>query len=223
MKTSKWIAAVAAAALIVGIAALVGCTKEQPPTDVSPPSVVNEPVSTEPSGGPTETLEGTMTVKGSDTIVHLATAWAEAMMDKHEGLDISVDGGGSGTGIAALINGTVDIATASRKIKDEEVTEAEGKGITPVEHVVARDGIAVVVNPENPVNEITMEDLAKIFTGQTTNWSAVGGNDQKIGVLSRESSSGTYAFFREHVMDDEDYTTDAKLMPATSAIVEATA
>ncbi len=165
----------------------------------------------------------TARVKGSDTMVHLVTAWAEAFMAQNEEYYVSVDSGGSGAGIAALINGTVDIASASREMKDEEKQQAADKGPEPVEFVVARDGIAVIVHPHNPINELTMEQLSKIFTGAVTNWSAVGGKDQKISVLSRESSSGTYAFFREHVMGDQDYTTDAKLMPATSAIIEATA
>jgi len=172
------------------------------------------------SGG---ALAGTLNTKGSDTMVHLVTAWAEAFMGEHPDVEIAVDGGGSGTGIAALINGTVDIASASRQMKDEEKRQASDKGLEPVEFVVARDGIAVVVNPGNPVDELTMEQLSKIFTGAVTNWRAVGGKDQGISVLSRESSSGTYAFFREHVMSDQDYTVDAKLMPATSAIIEAAA
>ena len=165
----------------------------------------------------------TARVKGSDTMVHLVTAWAEAFMAENDDLYVSVDAGGSGAGIAALINGTIDIASASREMKQEEKQQASDKGPDPVEFVVARDGIAVVVHPDNPVNELTIEQLSKIYTGAITNWSAVGGRDREISVLSRESSSGTYAFFREHVMDDQDYTTDAKLMPATSAIIEATA
>ncbi len=165
----------------------------------------------------------TARVKGSDTMVHLVTAWAEAFMAENDDLYVSVDAGGSGAGIAALINGTIDIASASREMKQEEKQQASDKGPDPVEFVVARDGIAVVVHPDNPVNELTIEQLSKIYTGAITNWSAVGGNDRKVSILSRESSSGTYAFFREHVMGDQDYTTDAKLMPATSAIIEATA
>jgi len=165
----------------------------------------------------------TAKVKGSDTMVHLVTAWAEAFMAQNDELYVAVDGGGSGAGIAALINGTIDIASASREMKQEEKQQASDRGPEPVEFVVARDGIAVIVHPGNPVDELTVEQLSKIYTGAITNWSAVGGSDQKVSVLSRESSSGTYAFFREHVMDDQDYTTDAKLMPATSAIIEATA
>lgn len=161
-----------------------------------------------------------ITIKGSDTMVHLVSTWAEDFMDNHEGADISVTGGGSGTGIAAMLNGTTDICAASREMKKQEVTMAEQKKITPVRYVVARDGIAVVVNPKNPVSTLTIEQLGKIFTGAYTNWNQIGGPDQPIIVLSRESSSGTYVFFQEHVLGKKDYTTDARLMPATSAIIQ---
>jgi len=164
---------------------------------------------------------GYITVKGSDTMVHLASSWAEAFMGKNKGVEVSVTGGGSGTGIAAMINGTTDICAASRKMKPKEIKMAEEKGITPVEHVVARDGIAVVVNPANPVSVMTIEQIGKIYTGAYTNWSQVGGPDKPIIVLSRESSSGTYVFFQEHVLNKADYTTRARLMPATSAIIQA--
>jgi len=161
-----------------------------------------------------------ITIKGSDTMVHLVSSWAEMFMKGNEGIDVSVTGGGSGTGIAALINGTTDICAASRKMKEKEIKLAEKQKITPVEHVVARDGIAVVVNPENPVKELTLDQLMKIFTGAYTNWSQVGGPDENILVLSRESSSGTYVFFQEHVLQKNDYTQKARLMPATSAIIQ---
>jgi phosphate transport system substrate-binding protein len=164
-----------------------------------------------------------VTIKGSDTMVHLVSTWAEDFMDNHKDADISVTGGGSGTGIAAMLNGTTDICAASRQMKKQEVTMAEQKKITPVRYVVARDGIAVVVNPKNPVGTLTIEQLGKIFTGAYTNWTQVGGPDKPIIVLSRESSSGTYVFFQEHVLGKKDYTTDARLMPATSAIIQATA
>jgi len=164
--------------------------------------------------------EGYITIKGSDTMVHLVSSWAEAFMDKHEGIEVSVTGGGSGTGIAAMINGTTDICAASRKMKDKEYQLAKERDITPVEHVVARDGIAVVVNPQNPVDSLTIEQLGTIFTGAVTNWAQVGGPDKPILVLSRESSSGTYVFFQEKVLNKKDYTTRARLMPATSAIIQ---
>jgi phosphate transport system substrate-binding protein len=204
------------AALVVTL--MTGCppkTEQAPTSAATPagPSGAAAPAGTE--------LEGSLNVTGSDTMVHLATAWAEAFMKEHPKVEIAVNGGGSGVGLTALIDGTTDIADASRQIKDEEKQTAAQKGVDPVETTVGRDGIAVVVNPENPISELTIEQLKKIFTGAVTSWKAVGGPDQPIGVLSRESSSGTYEFFREHVLNKEDYTTKARLMPATSAIIEA--
>lgn len=161
-----------------------------------------------------------ITVKGSDTMVHLASTWAEVFMEENPNIEVSVTGGGSGTGIAALLNGTTDICAASRKIKDKEKASAESKGIAAKEIVVARDGIAVVVNPSNPVSELSIEQIGKIFTGATPAWDGVGGKSAGIEVLSRESSSGTYVFFQKKVLNKKDYSPKAKLMPATSAIVQ---
>ena len=164
-----------------------------------------------------------ITVKGSDTMVHLVSTWAEVFMKENPGLEVSVTGGGSGTGIAALLNGTTDICAASRNIKEKETTLASQKGIAAKEIVVARDGIAVIVNPANPIAELTVEQIGKIFTGATTRWDQVGGQDEGIEILSRESSSGTYVFFQEKVLNKKDYAQKAKLMPATSAIVQSVA
>ena len=162
--------------------------------------------------------------KGSDTLVNLALAWAETYMEVYPQVRISVTGGGSGTGIAALINGTVDIANASRKIKTEEFEAADAQGAAPVELVVARDAIAVVVNPANPVERLTLPQLSDIYTGRTTNWQEVGGEDRPVVVLSRESNSGTYVYFLENVvrMGDKDsellFSPDALLMPSSEGI-----
>jgi len=161
-----------------------------------------------------------LTLKGSDTMVHLGSSWAESFMKQNPDIDMSVTGGGSGTGIAALLNGNADICMASRSIKAKEIKLAQKKGINPNEIVVARDGIAVVVNPENPADKLTIEQIGKIYTGQITNWNQVGGPDKDIIILSRESSSGTYVFFQEHVLKKQDYTPGARLMPATSAIIQ---
>ena len=161
-----------------------------------------------------------VTVKGSDTMVHLASSWAEAFMEAHPQIEVAVTGGGSGTGIAALLNGTTDICAASRKMKQKEKDLAAQKKIEPVEFVVARDGIAVVVNPANPIDALTLEQIRKIYTGAYTRWSQVDGPDEPIVVLSRESSSGTYVFFQEHVLQKKDYRQDARLMPATSSIIQ---
>ena len=172
-------------------------------------------------GKKTKSAESTfITIKGSDTMVHLASNWAEAYMNAHPGIDISVTGGGSGTGIAALLNGTTDICIASRKIKDKELTLAAEKGLQPNEIATARDGIAVVVHPANSVTTLSIEQIGKIYTGAYTNWKQLGGPDQRIIVLSRESSSGTYVFFQKRVMKKKDYTRNAMLMPSTSAIIQ---
>jgi phosphate transport system substrate-binding protein len=157
-----------------------------------------------------------VTIKGSDTMVNLATAWAEAFMELHPEALVSVTGGGSGTGISALINGTTDLANASRPMSDEEKAKVPGVK----EFAVAMDCITIVVNPRNPVSELTLDQLAQIYTGQETNWSAFGGVDHKISLLSRESSSGTYVFFQEHVLGKKDFSQDAKLLPAQNPVIE---
>ncbi len=161
---------------------------------------------------------------GSDTLVNLALAWAEAYMQIYPNVRISVTGGGSGTGIAGLINGTVDVANASRSMKDEEVAAAQGNGIEPIEFVVARDAIAVVVHPSNPVDGLTLEQISQIYTRRITNWQEVGGEDRPIVLLSRESNSGTYVYFLEHVIrlgnSDSDllFSPDTLLMPSSEGI-----
>ncbi len=163
--------------------------------------------------------------KGSDTIVNLALAWAEKYQSDHPDVRISVTGGGSGTGIAALVNGTVGIANASRKIKDEELAEAESKGVSPVEHIIARDAIAVIVNPENPVSELTLQQISDIYSGKITNWTGVGGEDRPIVKLSRETNSGTHVYFLETVLrmghkeDKTLFSMDTLLLPSSEGII----
>ncbi|GAB4545666.1 MAG: phosphate ABC transporter substrate-binding protein [Anaerolineales bacterium] len=163
--------------------------------------------------------------KGSDTIVNLALAWAEQYQNDHPDVRISVTGGGSGTGIAALLNGTVDIANASRQIKKEEIAEAQGKGIQPVEHIVARDAIAVIVNPQNPVNQLTLKQISEIYSGAVTNWKQVGGEDRPIVKLSRETNSGTHVYFLETVLrlgekkDKTLFSMDTLLLPSSEGII----
>jgi phosphate transport system substrate-binding protein len=174
--------------------------------------------------GSSPTSGQTIENKGSDTLVNLALAWAEAYMPAHPEVRISVTGGGSGTGIAAMINGTVDIANASRQMKPEEIAAAEANGISPVEFVVARDAIAVVVNPTNPVNQLTLQQISDIYTSEITNWRDVGGEDRPIVLLSRESNSGTYVYFLENVVrlgsKDSDllFSPDTLLMPSSEGI-----
>jgi phosphate transport system substrate-binding protein len=163
--------------------------------------------------------------KGSDTIVNLALAWAEFYQAQHPEVRISVTGGGSGTGIAALVNGTVDIANASRRIKDEEMQEALKNGIQPVEFIIARDAIAIIVHPDNPVDRLTLQQLSDIYSGKIANWQEVGGEDRPIVRLSRETNSGTHVYFLETVLrlGDKTNTTlfsmDTLLLPSSEGII----
>lgn len=210
MDLKRILASGLAIAMLAGTVALAGCAAQEETT-------------TEEDTAPQETaeLEGSITIQGSDTMLNISTAWSEAFMDANPGVDISVQGGGSGTGIASLLNGTVDFANASREMKEEELAEAEKLGIDPVEHKVAIDGIAVVVNPANKVEGLTMDQLGKIYRGEITNWSEVGGADMAIVLLSRDSSSGTYEYFKEEVVgEDAEYAASAKLLPSNQAIAD---
>ncbi len=153
--------------------------------------------------------------KGSDTLVNLALAWAEAYREVDPSVSIAVTGGGSGTGIAALINGTADIANASREMKADEIAAAQANGINPVEFKVAIDALAVIVNPENPVSQLTIGQLSDIFTGRIDNWKEVGGRDAPIVLLSRETNSGTHVYFLEEVVRQGDETNRAIFAPQT--------
>jgi len=146
------------------------------------------------------TISGNITIKGSDTMVNLGARWAEEFMKDYPKVSISVTGGGSGTGIAALINKTTDICQASRKMTTDEIAQAEKNGVEPVEFVVALDGLSVVVNPSNSISELTFQQLSDIYTGKLTNWKNVGGKDASIVALSRDTNSGTHVFFKEYVV-----------------------
>ena len=165
-------------------------------------------------------------IKGSDTMVNLAQAWAEKYMQENPQDFVAVTGGGSGTGISALISGTCDITNASRTIKDKEIALAKAKGINPYEIKVGLDGLAVVVNPGNPVGKLTMQQLADIFTGKISNWKEVGGLDSKIVILSREVNSGTHVYFKEHVLrkgdpnGKEEFAPGALLLSSSQAIAD---
>jgi phosphate transport system substrate-binding protein len=161
---------------------------------------------------------------GSDTMVNLALAWAEAYATVEPEVRVSITGGGSGTGIASLVNGTIDIATASRRIKREEIAAAEANGVAPIEHVVARDAIAVVVHPDNPVDRLTIAQVSAIYQGLIVNWSEVGGEDRPIVLLSRETNSGTHVYFLEEVIRQRDaasrvlFSRDTLLLPSSEGI-----
>lgn len=167
-----------------------------------------------------------LVIQGSDTLLEVSQNWAEAFMNANPGINISVTGGGSGTGIAALINKTADLANASRSIKDKEIEAALNQGLDMQEFTVAWDGISVVINKNNPIVELSMEQISKIFAGEITNWNEAGGNDGEVVVTSRDSSSGTYSYFKERVVqmdgkiEENDYTSMALFLVSNSAIRE---
>ena len=165
-----------------------------------------------------------ITVKGSDTLVVQAQKWAEVYMNKNSDVKIQVTGGGTGTGFAALQNQTTDLCNASRKIRATEIAECiKAFGKRPIEYKVCLDGLSVYVAAENPVKELTMEQLMLIFTGKIKNWKELGGTDAPITLYSRENSSGTYEFFKEHVLQTKDFAASAQTMPGTAAVLQAVA
>jgi phosphate transport system substrate-binding protein len=200
VNTRKWLTLGAVAALAAGTIALAGCGSSSPTTGTT--------TSTTPA---TAELSGTLTVAGSDTMVNMAQAWAKDFMAANPNVQVAVKGGGSGTGITALINGQTDIADASREMKPEEKSQITAKGGTVVETKVARDGITIIVNPSNTVENLTKDQLGRIYRGEVTNWKQVGGADKPITLVSRDPSSGTYTYFQE---------TSAKLLASTQAIVD---
>ena len=173
-----------------------------------------------------EDLKGSIQIKGSDTMVNLAQGWAEVFSKKNPGVNAAVTGGGSGTGIAALISGTTDIALCSRTMKEKEINKAKENGIEPNEIKTALDGLAVVVNSANLVSRLTIDELADIFTGKIKNWKEVGGVNLPIVILSREVNSGTHVYFKEHVLrkgnekSPEEFSPAALLMPSSQAIAD---
>jgi phosphate transport system substrate-binding protein len=183
-----------------------------------------KPKGDRPGGGGART---TIQNKGSDTMVNVAQVWAEEYKKAHPDVDVEVSGGGSGVGIAALTKGTIDIANASRDMKPEEKAQAKkNTGKTPAEFVVGFDALAVYVHKDNPLNEVTNEQLAAIFAegGKVTRWSEMGvkvppGQDEIVRV-SRQSSSGTYEFFREHVLNKKDFKLGSRDMNGSKEVVE---
>lgn len=173
-----------------------------------------------------EDLQGTLQIKGSDTMVNLVQAWAEGFMALHPNVSVAVTGGGSGTGMAALIAGTCDVAAASRQMTAKELGQAKARGGNPQEIAAALDGLAVVVHPENPVKQLTLAQLADLFTGKIANWREVGGKDAAVLLLSREVNSGTHVYFKEHVLGktaegrSREFTPTALLMPSSQAIAD---
>jgi phosphate transport system substrate-binding protein len=176
-----------------------------------------------------EVAQTVISVKGSDTMVNLAQKWAEVYMQKNPNVSIQVTGGGSGTGVASLLNGTVNLANSSRELKESEIETATQKGIKPVVYEVALDGIAVIVHPENKIDNLTVKQVGDIFSGKITNWKQLGGPDMLITLYGRENSSGTYEFFKEHVLGQDesgkqvDYSSATQVLQGTAALGEAVA
>ena len=165
-----------------------------------------------------------LTITGSDTMVIMNARLAEGFMARNPGTFVQVTGGGSGVGIAALINGTVDIAAASRPIKPSEVEKLKARFATAgYAHAIARDGLSVYLNTANPVKELTVAQIRDIYTGKTTNWKQLGGNDATIVLYSRENSSGTYTYFKDNVLLGKDFTPRAQTLQGTAGVVNAVA
>lgn len=170
------------------------------------------------------TAQEKITVKGSDTMVILAQRWAEQYMSKNKNVTIQVTGGGSGTGISALINGTTDICNSSRPMKNSERDKLKQRyGTRGIEIKCALDGLAVYVNESNPVKELSMQQLKDIYQGKIKNWKEIGGRDERIILYSRENNSGTYVYFKDNVLMGEDFAPAAQNMPGTAAVVNAVA
>lgn len=170
------------------------------------------------------TMAGNLTVKGSDTLVILAQKWAEVYMRQNPDTKIQVTGGGTGTGFAALQNQTTDLCNASRKIRAKEIEACvKAFGKRPTEYKVALDGLSIYVHESNPIEHISLEELEGIFTAKIRNWKEVGGKDQPIVLYSRENSSGTYEFFKEHVLKGKDFASIAQTLQGTAQVLQAVA
>lgn len=178
----------------------------------------------EQAGEEGEKQARTLTIKGSDTMVILAQRWAERFMKKNPKASVQVSGGGSGTGIAALINGTTDIANASREMKpSERETLKEKRGAEARQTSVALDAVAVYVHEDNPIESLTLPQLEKIYRGKVESWKEVGGPDQSITLYGRENNSGTYVYFKENVLNDLDFARETQTLPGTAAVINAVA
>ncbi|MCW5920826.1 MAG: PstS family phosphate ABC transporter substrate-binding protein [Saprospiraceae bacterium] len=159
-------------------------------------------------------------IKGSDTEVNVALALAEAFMEKEPNVSIAVTGGGSGTGVAALLSGKTNIANSSRPMKPDELKMAEARGIRPLPIVFGIDALAIIVNEQNPLDSLTMDELARVFKGEVRHWAAIGGPNMNVSLYGRQSNSGTFIYFRDEVLNAE-YSASLKQMNGTAQIVEA--
>lgn len=213
MKISKYAkpGTVLVAGALVASLALAGCGSSAGSGDGA--------ASGEDANAGTSAAPQTVTVQGSDTMVNMSQAWAEAFQGENDSITVSVTGGGSGTGFSALINGSTDFANASREIKDEEAAQLPDA----VETTVAYDGISIIVNKASGIDNITSEDLGKIYRGEITNWKELGGADTTITVCSRDTASGTYEFFKESIVDGEEeqeITADALYLTSNKTILD---
>jgi len=194
--------------IIVSLLSLTACADKSSSTDINT------------SDGDKSYIEN----KGSDTIVNLALAWAEAYQELHPNISLSVTGGGSGTGISALINGTTDVANASRQIKSEEIEAIQASGSDPIEYTIARDAIAIIIHRDNPIDSLTLQQISDIYSGNINNWSELGGEKRPIVRLSRETNSGTHVYFLEQVLRLGDksnqtlFSQDTLLLPSSEVI-----
>ncbi|MGI5819237.1 MAG: phosphate ABC transporter substrate-binding protein [Armatimonadota bacterium] len=208
MKTSRFGLSLLLLAFVVASVALIGCPSQPETDDMAPPIDEIEPV----DGAAAEA--GTIEIIGSTTSLPVATAWAHAFHEKNPSVEINVSGGGSGNGIKAVIDGTTDIGNSSREIKESEIELAQRNNVNPVEHIIAYDGLAPIVHPDNPAGALSVQQLSEIYSGEVTKWSEVGvtgmANDN-IVVVSRDSASGTYESWKELVIqmrgadEDRDY------------------
>jgi phosphate transport system substrate-binding protein len=198
--------------ILVGVLVLTGCSS-------TPNNNANTGTATNTS--PTQT-GGSIVIKGSDTEVNTVQALAEAFHNAHPEVNISVSGGGSGSGIAAIINGEIDIADASREITQDELNQAKANGVNIGTFILGRDGITVVVNPSNPVTKLTLDQIGKIYRGEITNWKDVGGPNMAITLYGRQNNSGTYTLFRELALKG-DYSPNMRSMNGNSDIANAVA
>lgn len=220
----RMIVLVLAAAALAGL--LLGCGKPQTEstgTTGAPPATKGAPSAKAETPAKSTGAATTIQSKGSDTLLQVAQALAEAYKKAHAEVDVNVTGGGSGTGFKAMLDGTTDIANSSRKVKDEETKACGEKGIELTENLIGYDGIAVIVNKDNPVEKLTVEQLADLYTAKSKDWSALGGKGEVV-LFSRETTSGTYEYFKEHVLNKGDskgkveFDPSASLLPSTDQV-----
>ncbi len=203
--------------IALAVVALAGSACTRTSTDNAAPAG-----SSTTSSAKTTDTKTSVALKGSDTMVILGQRWAERFMKENPGITVQVTGGGSGTGIAALVNGTTDICQASRPMKDKEKADVQAKrGAPAVEKKVALDALAVYVSEKSPLQEISLPALAKIYKGEAKSWKDVGGPDKKIVLYGRENNSGTYSYFKEHVLENKDFAPQVQTLAGTAAVVSA--